>query len=138
MKNIIHKIKWSIISLILPFGASAQGGGTGGQLTNPLNSQTIAQLVENIARLAAQIGIPVAAIFIIYSGILFITARGSEEQLKKAKTNFMWAMIGTAILMGAWERALPENVIVMSKIRMRKTGNRFIDHMPSNPPPLAL
>lgn len=71
-------------------------------LTNPLKSESIAQLVENIAALAAQIGVTVAAIFIIYSGILFVTARGNEEQLKKAKTNFMWAMLGAAILLGAW------------------------------------
>lgn len=86
-------------------------GETSG-LTNPLKSETIAQLVENIAKLVAQIGIPVAAIFIIYSGLLFATARGNEEQLKKAKTNFMWAMIGTAILLGAWviAKAISETI----------------------------
>jgi len=88
--------------MVLPISALAQGEGTGGELTNPLNAGSIPALVESIAALAAQIGIPIAAIFIIYSGVLFITARGSEEQLKKAKTNFMWAMIGTAILLGAW------------------------------------
>lgn len=96
----------------LPFSAFAQGGGTGGSLSNPLQAQSFAELVEDIAKLAAQIGIPVAAIFIIYSGLLFVTARGSEEQLKKAKTNFMWAMIGTAILLGAWviARAISETI----------------------------
>ncbi|MBI4692242.1 MAG: hypothetical protein HY773_02265 [Candidatus Terrybacteria bacterium] len=71
-------------------------------LINPLGDKSFSQLVEAIAKLAAQIGIPIAAIFIIYSGLLFVTARGSEEQLKKAKTTFMWTMIGTAILLGAW------------------------------------
>ncbi len=112
MKKFIYKIKWGILSISLPINALAQGGGTGGELTNPLNVGSIPALVESIAALAAKIGIPIAAIFIIYSGLLFVTARGSEEQLKKAKTNFMWAMIGTAILLGAWviAKAIKETI----------------------------
>jgi hypothetical protein len=110
IKTIIHKnilsqiILWVIINIVLiPTAFADTGGGTSGTtLTNPLNAQSFSALVESIAKLAAQIGIPIAAIFIIYSGLLFVTARGNEEQLKKAKTNFMWAMVGTAILLGAW------------------------------------
>jgi hypothetical protein len=110
MKKFIHKIKWGIISMVLAGPVFAKTGENA--LTNPLKSETIAQLVENIAALAAKIGIPIAAIFIIYSGLLFVTARGNEEQLKKAKTNFMWAMIGTAILLGAWviAKAISETI----------------------------
>ncbi|MCX6731511.1 MAG: hypothetical protein NTX55_00800 [Candidatus Parcubacteria bacterium] len=97
MKNIIY---WVIVNIVLTKPVFALQGENA--LTNPLQSQSIADLVKNIAALAAKIGITVAAIFIIYSGILFVTARGSEEQLKKAKTNFMWAILGTAILLGAW------------------------------------
>jgi len=109
MKNLIYKIKWGIISIGLFFTTKFVYGDTGyttcpqgGGLSNPLKSCTFADLVQSIAKLAVQIGIPIAAIFIIYSGLLFVTARGNEEQLKKAKTNFIWAMIGTAILLGAW------------------------------------
>jgi hypothetical protein len=113
MKKFIHKnilsqtIFWSIINivLILPILTKADelgGETTGTTLTNPLTAQSFSDLVASIAKLAAEIGIPIAAIFIIYSGLLFVTARGSEDQLKKAKINFMWAMIGTAILLGAW------------------------------------
>jgi hypothetical protein len=105
VRNFLSKIWWGIISMGLPMSVFADTGGCnpeGGGLTNPLKSCTFAGLVENIAKLAAQIGIPIAAIFIIYSGILFVTARGSEDKLNKAKTNFWWAIIGTAILLGAW------------------------------------
>lgn len=107
MKKFIY---WVIINIVLTKSVLAVQGETG--LTNPLKSQTIAELVENIAKLAAQIGIPVAAIFIIYSGLLFVTARGNEEQLTKARKNFMWAMIGTAILLGAWviAKAISETI----------------------------
>lgn len=74
-------------------------GGTG--LFNPLKAQTFAQLVEGIARIIFMVGFPIAVIFIIYSGLLFVTARGNEEELKKAKRTFTWAVIGAAILLGA-------------------------------------
>lgn len=102
IKNILSQtIFWGIINIVLTNTALAQYSGET-SLKNPLNAESFRDLVLSIAELAAKIGIPIAAIFIIYSGLLFVTARGNEEQLKKAKTNFMWAMIGTAILMGAW------------------------------------
>lgn len=71
-------------------------------LDNPLGStKSFSQLIANIADLAVKIGIPIAVIFIIYSGLLFVTARGNEEKLKTAKTSITWAIIGTAILVGA-------------------------------------
>lgn len=72
-----------------------------GVLSNPLNSCSFAELVASIAQLAVRIGIPVAAIFIIYSGLLFVTARGNEAKLETAKKSLLWAIIGTAILVGA-------------------------------------
>jgi len=111
MKKIIHNnilkqgFFWVTINIILTkFVWAAEVGGKTSELklTNPLKAQSFSALVQAIAELAAKIGIPIAAIFIIYSGLMFVTARGSEEQLKKAKTTFMWTMIGTAILLGAW------------------------------------
>ena len=72
-----------------------------GILKNPLDSESFSQLVSSVAKLATRIGIPIAVIFIIYSGLLFVTARGSEDKLKTAKTSITWAIIGTAILAGA-------------------------------------
>ncbi len=73
-----------------------------GFLPNPLCSQTFADLIANIAKIVAEIGLPIAAMAIIYAGFLFVTAGGNEEKLKKAKTTFLWSIIGTALLLGAW------------------------------------
>lgn len=107
IKNILSQtIFWGIINavLILPSLVKSAdiGETTKTTLTNPLKAKTFSELVESIAKLAAEIGVPIAAIFIIYSGLLFVTARGNEEKLKSAKKTFMWAMIGAAILLGAW------------------------------------
>ena len=75
-------------------------------LKNPLKSNTFADLIKNIAKIVAQIGFPIAVLAIIYSGFLFVTARGNEKQLEDAKRTFLWTIIGTAILLGAWAIAI--------------------------------
>ncbi len=75
-------------------------------LKNPLQSTSFSVLVENVAKIVAQIGFPIAALAIIYSGFLFVTARGNEKQLEDAKRTFLWTIIGTAILLGAWAIAI--------------------------------
>ena len=71
-------------------------------LCNPLKTDSFTSLMENISQLAVQIGIPIAALFIIYSGLKLVTAKGNEENIKKAKTGLTWAIIGSGILIGAW------------------------------------
>jgi hypothetical protein len=56
-------------------------------------------LINNIL---LPIGGVVAAIMIMYAGFLFVTARGEPAQITKAKTALLYAVIGTAILLGAW------------------------------------
>ena len=101
--NIIRdKIKK--IFLLMIFGAFdfSLGRFASADLTNPLKSTTFADLVANIAKIVAQIGFPIAVMALLWAGFLFVTARGNEEQLSKAKTTLLWAVIGTAILLGAW------------------------------------
>ncbi len=52
------------------------------------------------------VGGVIAVIFIIYSGFLFVTSRGNETKLATAKKAFLYAAIGTAILLGAWAISL--------------------------------
>ncbi len=73
------------------------------QLKNPLRSATtFGAVIEKLAQAITYVGIPIAAIFIIYSGFLFVSARGNEEQIKKAKTTFFYTIIGTLLIVGAW------------------------------------
>jgi hypothetical protein len=66
------------------------------------NINSLPEFIMNVLKIAVQIGVPVAAMFIIWSGFLFLTAQGNESQLTKAKNAFVWAVIGMAILLGAW------------------------------------
>lgn len=73
------------------------------KLDNPTPGiTTLYDFVKEILTIIVKIGIPIATIFIIWSGFLFLTAQGDEAQLKKAKHSFVWACVGTAVLLGAW------------------------------------
>lgn len=74
-------------------------------LENPLDGSgvnTIPDFIAKVLDILLTIGIPVVAFFIIYAGFLFVTARGSEEQLKTAKATLLWTVVGAAILLGSW------------------------------------
>jgi len=42
------------------------------------------------------------ALAVIYSGFLFVFARGNSEKLGKAKDALLYTLIGAAILLGSW------------------------------------
>lgn len=84
---------------------SGTNDGASGQFKNPLKSASFEALVQSLANWVAAIALPIAAMFIIYSGFLFVTAGGNEAKLKAAKTTFYWTIIGAAIVVGAWALA---------------------------------
>lgn len=71
-------------------------------LQNPLKAKSLVCLLYDIINGIMGIMAIVAALYIIYSGFLFISSQGNPEGLKKAKTAFFNAVIGTGILLGAW------------------------------------
>jgi len=74
-------------------------------IPNPLKSGTdsLQDFIMTVIRdVVIPIGGVVAVFFIVYSGFLFVTARGSEDKLKTAKRALLYSVIGTAILLGAW------------------------------------
>lgn len=108
MKKVIHIKKvlfnpffWAIMNVLLILPTLSARAGSSSEFSNPLVSKNVTELVESFADIIFKIGIPVATVFMIYSGLMFVTARGSEEQLKKAKSTFMWTVLGTAVLLGA-------------------------------------
>ncbi len=76
----------------------------GGSITiqNPLNADSLEDFITDILNVVVQIGVPVVAIMIIYTGFLFVTAQGRDDKLKTAKESFVWVIIGAAIVLGAF------------------------------------
>ena len=75
----------------------------GGGINNPIPKITsVPGLIQTILTGVLKIGIPVVALAIIYSGFLFVFARGNPEKLSKAKDALLYTVIGAAILLGSW------------------------------------
>jgi len=124
-KNILSFFMFGIVIMffILPSFALAQEGGVGGGgeggtgggnigggsisksiiIENPFKQNTLKGLIETIINdILIPIGGVVAVLMIMYAGFLFVTARGNEGQISKAKQALLYAVIGAAILLGAW------------------------------------
>lgn len=98
--------KWGLYMMpfLLAFVARAQSGqtpGGSGKLTNPLKSETIAGFLTNVLDVLLVFATPIIILFIMYAGFLFVTARGNEGQIEKARAALLWAVVGGVILLGA-------------------------------------
>lgn len=73
-------------------------------LKNPLNSNfsSIPAFIAGALKALALIALPIITLFFVISGFMFVMARGNQEQLKKAKMNFLYVVIGTVLILGAW------------------------------------
>lgn len=78
-----------------------QSTGGGGSLSNPLKFDNLQDFLAATLDAIAQIALPFVVLAVIYSGFLFVTARGNEDKLNKAKTAFFWTVIGALIVLGA-------------------------------------
>ena len=74
-------------------------------LENPITETTLNGFIRSVLIGVMKIGIPLVALAIIYSGFLFVSARGNPESIKKARTALTYTVIGAAILLGAWTLA---------------------------------
>lgn len=114
-------IKNLLLSLLLffivsvPDAYAATGCASGGGLANPLkNICNFEDFVELLLKAVINIGLPIAVLFIVYSGFLFVTAQGSEDKLKEAKDTFFYTIIGVTLFLGSWALAL----IIKSTIKL--------------------
>lgn len=114
-KNIFIKLSQVILVIYLfmvPILVFAEGdvpapldSSSGGKILNPLASKNIDSLTGLIKTLlegVLKVGMPIIALAIIYSGFLFVAARGNPEKLTKAKEALLYTLIGAAILLGSW------------------------------------
>lgn len=71
-------------------------------IESPIGPKTVDGFIKVVLEGVIKIGIPIIALAIIYSGFLFVAARGAPEKLKKAKDALLYTLIGAAILLGSW------------------------------------
>jgi hypothetical protein len=101
--------------LFIPMISLGQGSGSDSgfintpgataKVQNPISTDNLNDFIKKILEAVIKIGIPLVALAIIYSGFLFVFARGNSEKLKTAKNALLYSVIGAVILLGAWALA---------------------------------
>jgi len=88
-----------LLTLTLAFTAQAAEG-----IQSPLKREvsSIPGFIEAALKALVLIALPILTLFIVYSGFLFIAARGNSSKLEDAKRNFMYVIIGALLILGAW------------------------------------
>ena len=82
------------------------GGGIPAVLENPISSQTLPELLNNVLNFLFSISIVILPIIILYGGFLMLTAAGDPAKISQSRTILLWAVIAFAIILLA--RGLPE------------------------------
>lgn len=96
-------------------GNGSGGNGTGGAgngngevnnvpdavLENPLNSDSLEDLLLSFLRGIVRIGVIALLLFLVYVGFQFVAAQGNEEKLRTARNALIWTVVGGVILLGA-------------------------------------
>ncbi len=88
---------------------SALGGGSNksssvqtiSYLQNPLEANNVEALLYSIVDLAIFIGVILAVLMFIFIGFKFILAQGKQAKLIEARNWFLYAVIGTAVLISS-------------------------------------
>jgi hypothetical protein len=79
-------------------GAAARARGSSTRLQNPLGNITLPQLAGRIIRTGIGLVGSLALLMFIYGGIRYITAGGSEENVKTARSILKYATIGLLLI----------------------------------------
>ena len=71
------------------------------ELSNPIRAENFIALLNLLVDAAMLVLIPLIVLAIIYTGFLFIKARGEPKAITEAKQMFFYVIIGAAIILAS-------------------------------------
>lgn len=90
-------LSFLLIALVFPVVALAAA------YTSPLpTSVELLDMIAQIANYLFWILLAISIVFIVYAGILFVTASGNPDQVEKARHIILYAVIGIIVAMLAY------------------------------------
>lgn len=99
---------------------SSSGGVTPVTITNPLGDiKDFPTLIKKLFEAILPIGVSIAVLFIVWAGFKFVWAQGKPEELKQARNNFLYTIIGIGIFLAAWSIS----IVVSNTIRGLQGSN---------------
>ncbi len=71
-------------------------------IPNPLGTDNIVNILENIVNFLIVIGAPILAIMILIGGFQILTAGGDPEKVKVGGNTILYSVIGYTIILCSW------------------------------------
>lgn len=72
------------------------------ELTNPLYTTDIRNVIGRIIQAILGVTGAVALLMFVYGGFLWLISGGENEKVKKGKATITWAVLGLAVIIGAY------------------------------------
>lgn len=77
-------------------------GSDSDKIGNPIpGADSLSDFFDSVVSVAIQLGTIISVLGIMYGGFQYVSAQGDEEKLGKARNTITWALVGTAVLLGA-------------------------------------
>lgn len=97
LKALLLMLTYAVLPAVASAGNLAPVG-----LKNPIKYDTINDFLLAILNVVVQIGAVVIVFFFVYAGFQFVTAQGNTEKIQKAKSMFVWIVVGAFVLLGVF------------------------------------
>jgi hypothetical protein len=65
-------------------------------------TQDIVKALSAALKAMVMVALPITSLFIVYTGFLYVSARGNPNQIATAKRSFFYVMTGAVLILGAW------------------------------------
>lgn len=92
----LTRLSLFLFILLLPMTTRAA------ELTNPLHTTDIRDVIGRIIQAILGVTGSVALLAFIYGGFLWLISAGNPDQVKKGKEVMKWAVLGLAVIIGAY------------------------------------
>ncbi|MES2623152.1 MAG: hypothetical protein V4576_01960 [Patescibacteria group bacterium] len=103
MKSKLTLLSAGIATLIFP--ALIEAAAQPSRLVNPLGGSSgvtsldgVILIVVNVVQILL---IMATVLYLLYAGLMFVTARGEPGKITKARDALLWGMVGAALILGA-------------------------------------
>ncbi|MBU3999585.1 pilin [Patescibacteria group bacterium] len=112
IKNLTKKLipVFSVAFLFVAYNAGATLNSV--NFDNPTTTNTTEELVSSIVSWLLGITSAVVIIFLVYGGIMYITASGDENQIEKSKKIINYAIIGLFLVLISYSVVTTLNNII--------------------------
>jgi hypothetical protein len=102
MRDVTRRaIAYAAAGLVAAAPALVFAAGSRATFVNPISAGSIPELLSDLLKFFVRVATVLCVLYLVWSGFLFVKAQGNEQELKKAKQAFFYALVGTLLMLGA-------------------------------------